>query len=162
MDIANNTRCKENIPMLEQVIKLRHECATLLGYPSHAAFKLELKMAKETSNVTTFLADTQKKLIPLAKKELETLLALKKTECQKNGIEFDGKINSWDFHYYNRLLLQQQYKVDHEKIKEYLSFENVLKIMLQLYEDVLGLKFVKAENGKWDVWYLFKSKYDIF
>lgn len=48
------------------------------------------------------------------------------------------------------MLLENMYQVNHEKIKEYFSFDTVTKGMLALYEKVLGLKFTKtAEYPAW-------------
>ncbi|RCH81928.1 hypothetical protein CU098_006959, partial [Rhizopus stolonifer] len=46
-----NSRNQENIVLLEQAIKLRRQAAKLLGYKSHAAYNLEVKMAKTVEAV---------------------------------------------------------------------------------------------------------------
>ncbi len=69
----------------------------------------------------------REKLTPVAGKELEKLLEIKRKEKEALGEPFDGKINSWDYQYYNRILLETEYDVDHEKIKNYFSFDVVTK-----------------------------------
>jgi Zn-dependent oligopeptidase len=103
-------------------------------------------MAKNRKNVLEFLETLKKKLKPVALKELDVLLQLKKDEKLERGEPFDGKINSWDFQYYNRMLLEKEYQVDHETIKNYYPFDVVTKEMLSLYELVLGLKFEKVTD----------------
>lgn len=44
-------------------------------------------------------------------------------------MSFDGKINSWDFGFFNNLLLDTQYKLDNDKIKEYFPIERVTEGM---------------------------------
>ena len=163
MDLANGAKCKENVARLEEAIKSRREAAQLLDYENHAQFKLEVKMAKTQEAVLTFLNSIRDKVKGSAEKELQTLLDIKKKEKDALGEPFDGKINSWDYQYYNRILLETEYDVDHEKIKNYFSFDVVTKGtlhltlrdmiclgMLALYEQVLGLKFVELKDFyKW-------------
>jgi Zn-dependent oligopeptidase len=66
-------------------------------------------MAKTKSNVLDFLSDLRGKLKPYAEKELKTLVDLKEKHCKENNLEFDSKINSWDFGFYNNLLLDTEY-----------------------------------------------------
>ena len=50
MNVAFNSRAmKENTPILEELVELRHKHAELLGYSSHAAYILEV-----SSNEFTF------------------------------------------------------------------------------------------------------------
>jgi metallopeptidase MepB len=51
--IAYESRNKENIALLEEAVSLRRQAAKILGYPSHAAFILEVKMAKTVEAVRT-------------------------------------------------------------------------------------------------------------
>lgn len=81
---------KENIPMLEEAVKIRRENAKLLGYNAHTEYRLEVKMAKTEENVLKFLAELKEKLKPLAEKEIAVLKDLKKQEKEANGEVYDG------------------------------------------------------------------------
>ena len=67
------------------------------GYPTHAAFVLEEKMAKSPENVEKFLADLSSKLQVLWKREKETMLGLKEAESEDLGFYFDGTLAKEDF-----------------------------------------------------------------
>jgi Zn-dependent oligopeptidase len=149
LDLANSSRCKENVAKLEEAVKIRHANALLLGYKNHGEFKLEIKMAKTPEIVNAFLLDLKEKLMPLGLKELERLKQLKKKDLEATGKVYDGAFNSWDFGYYNRMLLETEYEVNHEKIKEYFPMDVVTREMLKLYESVLGLKFVEVDKPVW-------------
>jgi Zn-dependent oligopeptidase len=47
------------------------QAAALLGYPSHAAFVLEKRMAKRPEMVSSFLTDLSDRLTPKVRKERE-------------------------------------------------------------------------------------------
>lgn len=54
--------------------------ASLLGFPSHSAFILDMRMAKEPDTVAKFLSDLKEKLQPLKKEEMDLFLQYKKEE----------------------------------------------------------------------------------
>lgn len=71
---------KENTPILEELVELRHQQANLLGYSTHAAYIQERRMAKSPDNVTAFLSGLTEKLQKLWKKEMQELTQLKNEE----------------------------------------------------------------------------------
>ena len=85
-------RClAENTRILEDLIGLRKEQASLLGYATHADFVLEMRMAKDPSKVAKFLHDLKIKLAPMKEKEFELFLEYKAEEAAKYGFPNDGK-----------------------------------------------------------------------
>jgi len=139
-------RCKPNIDRLKEALGLRLKIANILGYPSHSHFKLETKMAKNPKNVLDFLQSLKEKLQPLAEKELKKLLELKKAEKEELNELFDGVINDWDFRYYKRMLIEKEYAVKDDEIKQYLPINEVTEEMLGIYEKIFSLKCVEIEN----------------
>ncbi len=51
IEIAFDSRASSNSVILEEAIRLRVECANLLGYETHADFQLEDRLAKNRKNV---------------------------------------------------------------------------------------------------------------
>eukprot|EP00662_Eupelagonemidae_sp_cell21_P016440 gene16439-37145_t len=153
MEFAFNTRnIAENSKILEELITLRHEKALLLGYPNHAAFQTntETRMAKSETVVRDFLKDLSVKLNPLVESDLAELMELKKRELSQRGEAFDGKLNAWDRLHYIYLLKKEKYQVDKEKLKEYFPLEVVTSGLLDIYQEMLGLKFAPApELSTW-------------
>ncbi|KXS14454.1 zincin [Gonapodya prolifera JEL478] len=147
LDFANTARCEANVENMTEMVNLRRRVANLMGYPNHAAFRLEVKMAKTPKEVTEFLDDLTARLIPYAEKELSVLLEIKRKEKEERREVYDGKINSWDFNYYNRMLLEKEYEVDDQAIKQYFSLSTVTDGMLDIYQEVLGLKCVEIPSA---------------
>jgi len=152
MESTYQSRCmEENTPRVEEMIALRQRNAELLGYPNHAAFVQEIRMAKNPETVEKFLNDLITKLQILWKREKESWLKLKKIEAEELGFEFNGKIAMEDILYYRTQSEKKEYSVDKSKLKEYFPLETVIKGMLEIYQRLLGLNFKKLENG--EVWH---------
>ncbi|RKP18218.1 zincin [Rozella allomycis CSF55] len=151
MDYSYSTKCKANLPILEEAVRLRRDAAQVLGYEDHATFRLETRMAKTPENVFKFLEDLKNKLTPLGEKELERLRQLKKEHLESLGKQFNGSIEAFDFHFYHKMLMEKDYQINEEEIKEYFSLESVTQGMLDIYQKVLNLKFTEIENK--NVWH---------
>ncbi|CDS07720.1 hypothetical protein LRAMOSA01669 [Lichtheimia ramosa] len=150
---AFESRNRENIVLLEEALRLRRKCAKILGYKTHADYVLEVKMAKTVDAVRNFLNDLANKLRQPGLKDVADLKQIKKEEKAARGEEFDDVLNPWDTSYYERILLEKEYSLDQEKIKKYFSLETTIQKMLEIYEKVLGLKFVKIPAEKAVVWH---------
>ncbi len=154
MDVAFNTKCAAlNGPILSEAILLRSQCARLLGYDSHAAFQLEDRLASSVHAVEAFEKDLVGKVTPLALKEiaklkeLKTSMALQLLGGSAHKDEEDGQpsFGTWDVQYYARHILESEYAIDDEKLKEYYSLSMVIPEMLRIYEQVLGLVFIPVD-----------------
>ncbi|KAL4236482.1 Thimet oligopeptidase [Mactra antiquata] len=160
LEIAFNSRCvKENTTILEELVKLRHEKAQLLGFPTHSSFVLDMRMAKSADKVKTFLDDLAVKLKPLKEKDLQMYLEYKKKDCEEYGFEYDGKINMWDYRYYMTIVEEQKYAVDQNKLKEYFPMNVVTEGLLNIYQELLGLEFKLIEGA--DVWHEDVTMYSV-
>ncbi|XP_064624958.1 thimet oligopeptidase-like [Lineus longissimus] len=144
---AFNRRCiEENTKILEELVELREKKAKLLGFPTHAAFILDMRMAKKPERVATFLSELAVKLQPLKEQEIKQFLSYKEEEIRAQGGDFDGKLNMWDMRYYMTMAEEKMYSVDHNKLKEYFPLETVTKGLLEIYQTLLGLKFEEIEK----------------
>ncbi|GAA5981288.1 hypothetical protein JCM11641_005633 [Rhodosporidiobolus odoratus] len=134
----------QNAPLLKEIVELRHKAVRLLGYESHAAWTLEVKMAKTPLEVDAFLADLEDKLRPLGLEERKKLLALKKEEHEKRGWEVDDEFYLWDYRYYDRLYTERHLTLDQNVVKEYFPVTHVVPAVLQIYKELLGVELVKV------------------
>ncbi len=147
--IANENKLNQNVPLFKEVIVLRDEAARLLGYPNHAAFKIEDKMAETTKTVDDFLGDLRERLTKGGASEKKTLAALKEKDLKSHGAgkTFDGQYYLWDHRYYDRLMLEQDYSLDQEKLAEYFPLQTSIRGMLRIFEQLFGLTFVEVTGS---------------
>lgn len=156
----NENKCNDNIALFREAVLLRDEAARILGYNSHAQFRIEDKMAKTTKTVNDFLGDLRERLAPGGKKEVEKLMELKKQDTKERGLTgpLAERYYLWDHRYYDRLMLEKDYQLDHKVISEYFPLQTTIQGMLKIFEELFGLVFVEivgeedraalAEGGK--------------
>ncbi|KAI1817930.1 peptidase family M3 [Poronia punctata] len=146
--IANENKCNDNVPLFKETILLRDEAARMLGYPNHAAFRIEDKMAKTTETVNTFLADLRSKLTAGGAKEKNHLLELKKKDEEARGLQPDQNFYLWDNRFYDRMMVEEEYSIDEGKIAEYFPLQSTVQGMLEIFEKLFGLVFVKLDHSE--------------
>ncbi|KAI1639094.1 peptidase family M3 [Biscogniauxia mediterranea] len=144
--IANENKCNQNVPLFKETILLRDEAARLLGYPNHATFRIEDKMAKTPETVNTFLDDLKTRLAPGGVKEKAHLLELKKRDEESRGLSSDGNYYLWDHRYYDRIMVEQEYSIDETKVAEYFPLQSTVRGMLHIFEELFGLVFVELDK----------------
>uniref|UniRef100_A0A8C2FKT7 Neurolysin (metallopeptidase M3 family) n=1 Tax=Cyprinus carpio TaxID=7962 RepID=A0A8C2FKT7_CYPCA len=152
MEMAFHSRCKDvNTAILEQLIELRARLAKLLGFSSHAHYVLEMTVAKNPENVARFLDELYKRLRPVGEQERHYLLSLKRADCERRGLAFDGQLHAWDMPYYMNQVEQVKFAVDKDKLLEYFPLEVVTEGLLNIYQDLLGLRFQRVQDAH--VWH---------
>ncbi|KAM9939686.1 hypothetical protein OXX80_000829 [Metschnikowia pulcherrima] len=144
--LANSNKVPENAEILDKIIHVRFKIAKLLGYETYSDYVLEERMAKSPSNVMNFLNDLKQKLQPVAKTELTKLLQFKNEDLKANGLSTQEEYHAWDHAFYNNLLLEKEYQVDHQKISEYFPLDQTINNMLAFYETLFDVKFVREEK----------------
>ncbi len=120
---------------VQNIVKLRHERANLLGYASHSHFVLEERMAQNPEKVQSFLNDLLEKAKPAAEKEFTQLTAFAK---ELDGID---QLEKWDGAYYSEKLKQKLFSLDDELLKPYFKLENVLNGAFTIAEKLFGITF---------------------
>ncbi|CAK7895048.1 saccharolysin [[Candida] anglica] len=144
--IGDANKLKQNAPLLENLISTRFEVAKLLGYSTYSEYVLEERLAKNEKRVLDFLGDLQKKLTPLAVKELEKLKQLKDEDFQERGLEIQDEYYIWDNRFYDNLMLEKEYQVDNAKIAEYFPLESTVSKMLGFYERIFDISVVELKD----------------
>ncbi|KAF2098814.1 metallopeptidase MepB [Rhizodiscina lignyota] len=148
LTVANENKCNDNVPLFREAVILRDEAARILGYKNHAEFRIEDKMAKQPKTVDDFLGDLRSRLAPGGLEEIEKLKELKKTDLSSRGQDssFDGHYYLWDHRYYDRLMLERDFQLDHQTISEFFPLETTIRGMLHIFEELFGLAFVELKG----------------
>jgi thimet oligopeptidase len=132
---------EQNIALLEEAIAVRDELATLLGYPSWAAYVLEVKMAKTPEQAHQFLDDLRAKVEPRLRRDLSDMTE----EKRKHTGRADATVELWDWRYYDTHLRRQRFAVDPFAVSKYFPLNVTLDMMFHVYQTLFGVRFEPVE-----------------
>lgn len=132
---GNQGNAYDNKPLIEEIVNLRLEQASLLGEPDYATYMLKESMAGASPKVMAFLENIHQYSKPAAQDELEEVIDFAKAE----GAGFE--LESWDWSYYAEKVRQKKYDFKEELLKPYFKLENVIEAIFQLANTLYGLKF---------------------
>ena len=125
----------DNSDNINQILKLRHELAQLLGFDNYAAYSLATKMAESPDKVVAFLEDLAAKSKPQAEKELAELQAFAK---EAYGVD---DLQAWDVGYYGEKLRQQRYAISQEALRPWFPAEKAISGMFAVVKRLFGVEF---------------------
>ena len=135
----------DNSPLMTEILELRAELATLLGFANYAEYSLATKMAENTSQVISFLEDLAAKSLPVAKQELAELTEFAQ---QEHGVD---KLEAWDISYYGEKLKQARYAISQEELRPYFPMPKVLNGMFQVASRLFDIEI--EEVTEFDSWH---------
>ena len=136
----------ENIPVLNKIVELRREIATMLGYDNWADYRTEILMAGDADTAINFLAELNAGLDPKYKAEIERMRQLKVADTGDPDIQF----HIWDFRYYQNEIAKREFSVDAEALRAYFPLDRTLEGMFDVYETIFGLEFTEiTPPQKW-------------
>ncbi|QYK05172.1 oligopeptidase A [Shewanella zhangzhouensis] len=135
----------DNGPLMEELLALRHELATLLGFESFAHKSLATKMAETPAQVISFLNELALHSRPQAKQELDELKAFAAKEYGQTDLK------AWDLSFYAEKLKQHRYEISQEELRPYFPENKVLSGLFHTVERLFGMKIVEQQD--FDRWH---------
>ena len=153
-----NIAADKNLSILDSLVSKRYQLGKIMGFDTYAGYNLEPKMAKTPKRVWDFIDGLVKESKEKALKDIALLKTVRNAD--KNTPNNKMPLNPWDIGYYDNQLLKTKYKVDYEKMRDYLPMDACLEGMFKLYQELLGLEFKKVDNPS--VWHKDVSMYEVY
>ncbi|MFN5284983.1 MAG: M3 family metallopeptidase [Planctomyces sp.] len=111
----------DNRPLVLELAKLRAERAQLLGFDSHAAFKLQNQMAQTPDAARKMLTDLAPGVMERVRQEARDL------EQMMRASGATHELAPWDWEYYAEKLRKARFDVDESQVKPYFELNSVLE-----------------------------------
>lgn len=137
--IAGEKAERDNMPLIEQILRLREEEAKLLGYDCYAQVSLAPKMAETPQQVLDFLNELADKARSYAEKDLAELRAF---ATEKLNL---AELAAWDIAYVSEKLRVERYAFSDQEVKQYFPENKVLAGMFAVVETLYGIQIREAE-----------------
>lgn len=139
-DCGPNAGKWDNTAVMDEILKLRLEIATLVGFKNYAEYSLATKMAKTPEEVLNFLHDLLARSKPIAVEEYKEVTALAK---KMDGID---KLEAWDLSYYSEKLQLSKFDFTQEDFRPYFPIQKVLHGMFLLVNKLYGITVKEEKN----------------
>ena len=137
---GDNGDARDNKPVIVETLRLRAERARLLGYPTHAHWRLTDQMAGTPEHALALMESVWPAAVARAREEVRDMQAL--ADRDRAGIT----IEPWDYRYYAEKVRKARYDLDENEVKPYLQLENLREAMFWVAGRLYDLHFRPAEG----------------
>jgi peptidyl-dipeptidase Dcp len=137
---GDNDNEYDNKEIIAEMISLRKEKASMMGFDSHSAYVLDNTMAKTPENVNKLLQTIWNPGVEKAKGEVEEMQKLITDE----GGNF--KLAAWDWWHYSEKLRQEKFDFKEEEVKPYFSEDKVLAGAFDVAQKLFDITFTERND----------------
>lgn len=130
----------DNNATITEILQLRAERAKMLGYQTHAHWRLENAMAKTPERAMELLEAVWTPAVERVKEEVRDMQALADKEGAKITIE------PWDYRYYMEKVRKERYDLDANEVKQYLQLDKIRDAMFFVAGELFNFTFSPVKN----------------
>ncbi len=130
----------DNNATITEILRLRAERAKLLGFPTHAHWRVENTMAKTPERAMELMEAVWKPAVARVHEEVADMQKLANQEGAKLTIE------PWDYRYYAEKVRKARYDLDQNEVKPYLQLEKLREGMFWVAGELFGFHFTPVTN----------------
>jgi len=151
---SNNRAWPGNDELLGELLDLRHEYATLLGYASWPDFDAEVKMVGDAAAIDEFIQKLSGAADAAGRRDRQRLI-------DRRALDVPGatSIDAADASFYSELVRRESFDVDSQELREYFDFQKVKQGLLDVTGRLLGLEYTAAPDAP--TWHDDVSVYDV-
>jgi thimet oligopeptidase len=143
-----------NDTVLQQLLAVRREIATLLGYASWADYDAEVKMIGTGEAIRDFVDRITDLSTDSAQRDKQVLLDRLRRD-RPEATDIDGA----DATYYAELVRKEQLAVDAQRVRTYFDFERVRQGLLDVTGRLFGLEWHRVTDAP--SWHPDVATYDV-
>ena len=134
---GDNGDANDTNATIAEILKLRQERAVLLGFPTHAHYRMADTMAKTPENAMKLMMKVWPAAVARVHEEVADMQAIADAEA-KAGKGPKITIEPWDYRYYAEKVRKAKYDLDESEVKPYLQLDKLRDAMFweagQLYD----------------------------
>jgi peptidyl-dipeptidase Dcp len=137
---GDNANANDNNGLIAQIVKLRADRAKLLGYPTHAHWRMQDTMAKSPDRAMDLMQRVWPAAVARAKEEIADMRPF----ASRAGIK---TIEPWDTRFLNEKVRKAKYDLSEEEIKPYFQLDNLVQGMFYTAGRLYDMEF-KENTGE--------------
>lgn len=132
---GDNGDAHDNKAPIAEILRLRLERAKLLGYRTHAHWRLDKSMAASPERALALMEAVWKPAVARAREEVADMQAV----ADREGAGL--RIEPWDYRFYAEKVRRAKYDLDESEIKPYLQLEKLREGMFWVAGRLFGWTF---------------------
>jgi peptidyl-dipeptidase Dcp len=132
----------DNNAIITEILALRAERARLLGYETHAHWRLENTMAGNPTRAMELMEAVWTPAVARVREEVVDMQAV--ADHERAGI----RIEPWDYRYYAEKVRKAKYDLDETEITPYLQLEHLREGMFYMASQLFGFTFKAVAASK--------------
>jgi peptidyl-dipeptidase Dcp len=133
---GDNQNANDTNATIAEILKLRQQRAEILGFPTHAHYRMADTMAKDPNKAM----DLMMKVWPAAAARVKEEVADMQAIANADSIT----IAPWDYRFYAEKVRKAKYDLDQEAVKPYFQLDNMVAAMFDAAGKLYGMSF--SEN----------------
>ena len=126
--------------IITAILKLRAQRAKLLGYETHAHWRVEPQMAKTPEATMDLMLKVWPKAVQRVKEEVAEMQAIADAEDAHITIE------PWDYRYYAEKVRKKKYDLDFNEVEPYMQMEKLREAMFWCAGELYGFEFKQVKD----------------
>ena len=138
---GDNGDANDNNALISRILKLRVERANLYGYPTHAHYTLENRMAKTPERAMALMEAVWGPAVARVHEEVRDMQAIANQEGANITIE------PWDYRFYQEKVRKARYDLDSNEVKQYLQLEKLREGMFWASGQIYGFEFRQISDA---------------
>jgi peptidyl-dipeptidase Dcp len=137
---GDNGDAHDNKKIITEILALRRERALLLGYPSHAHWRVADSMAKTPEAAMSLMMQVWPAAVARVHEEVADMQAV--ADREHPGVE----LAAWDYRYYAEKVRKAKYDLDMNEVKPYLQLEKLREGMFWAAGQLYGFNFTQVSG----------------
>ncbi len=137
---GDNANQYDNNASVAEILQLRAERANLLGYKTHAHWRLENAMAKTPERTLELMETVWPAAIARVKEEVADMQAL----ADKDGAKIT--IEPWDYRFYMEKVRKAKFDLDQNEVKPYLQLDKIRDAMFFVAGEIFNFSFTPVTD----------------
>ena len=152
VDRGDNGDARDNNAIIGEILQLRAERARLLGYATHAHWRLEDSMARTPERAMQLMEAVWKPAVGRVREEVADMQQLADAASAAAGTA-RITIEPWDYRYYAEKVRKAKYDLDTNELKPYLQLEKLREGMFFVAGELFGMHFTELPAGSVPVYH---------
>ena len=143
---GDNGDAHDNNALISKILKLRAQRAKLLGFATHAHWRLEDSMAKTPERAMALMEAVWPPAVARVREEVADMQAIADKESAAQGVA-KIRIEPWDYRFYAEKVRTAKYDLDANEVKPYLQLEKLREGMFWVGGRLFGFHFAPVPAG---------------